>query len=82
MSRGDFVFDMKVFGQRMKEQREKKSVTQEFIAKTLGIGKSRVSEMESGKNTTTFTHLIELADYFEVSTDYLLGRTDNPEVNR
>ena len=76
------MFDMKVFGQRMKEQREKKSVTQEFIAKTLGIGKSRVSEMESGKNTTTFTHLIELADYFEVSTDYLLGRTDNPEVNR
>ena len=37
---------------------------------------------EKGKNYPDVRGLIGLADYFGVSTDYLLGRTDNPEINR
>lgn len=48
----------------------------------LGIGQNNISRYESGVMEADYKTLIALADYFDVSIDYLLGRTDNPKVNR
>ena len=52
--------------------------TQAELAATLGVGKSRVSEMESGKNTTTMEKFAILCQHYHLSADYLLGLSDDP----
>ena len=48
----------------------------------LGIGQNSISRYESQVLEADYETLIAIADYFDVSIDYLLGRTDNPKVNR
>lgn len=52
------------------------------VAKDTGIPKSIVYEWASGEREPVSEYLIPLADYLGCSVDYLLGRTENPEVNR
>ncbi len=47
----------------------------------LGMSQNTVSRYESGKREADYHTLILFADYFHVSVDYLLGRTDNPAMN-
>ena len=47
----------------------------------LGVTPTQISDMERGRRTTTLEKAVELADYFGVSLDYLVGRTDKREVN-
>lgn len=73
---------MDLFALRLKELRKSKNVKQTEMADLLGITSRHYQDIEYGKiNIPTLT-LIALADYFGVSLDYLVGRTDNPEVNR
>lgn len=73
---------MELFALRLKELRKSKNVKQTEMADLLGITSRHYQDIEYGKiNIPTLT-LIALADYFDVSIDYLVGRTDNPEVNR
>lgn len=73
---------MELFALRLKELRKSKKVKQTEMADLLGITSRHYQDIEYGKiNIPTLT-LIALADYFDVSIDYLVGRTDNPEVNR
>ena len=67
------MFDNQLFGERLRSLRKAKGVSQQVIADLLEIKPPRVSEMENGKTTTSFARLVLLADYFDVSTDYLLG---------
>lgn len=72
---------MELFALRLKELRKSKKVKQTEMADLLGITSRHYQDIEYGKiNIPTLT-LIALADYFDVSIDYLVGRTDNPEVN-
>ena len=48
------------------------------LAAILGVGKSRGSEMESGKNTTTMEKFAILCQHYHLSADYLLGLSDDP----
>ncbi len=48
----------------------------------VGLSYTAISDIERGRRTTTIEKLVAIADYFEVSIDYLVGRTDNPEINR
>ena len=48
----------------------------------LSMGQNTISQYETGAREPSFKDLIAIADYFDVSIDYLVGRTDNPEVNR
>lgn len=64
------------FGERMKKLREEKSISQFDLAKALYISQSSVSEYESGNQQPSLEMLAQIADYFDVNTDYLLGRTD------
>ena len=70
------------FSERIRELRRKNGMTQEALGKIIGVGQDSISIYEKGKHYPAVRNLMILADYFGVSTDYLLGRTDNPEVNR
>lgn len=65
---------MKVFSKRLKELRKEKKLTQKEIAEQIGIKQNSYSDWETGKNEPNFENLIKLADFFEVSLDWLFGR--------
>lgn len=65
-------------GDRIKKQRELLSLTQLELADKVGINNSVLSRIEAGKRPVEDSELVLFADFFEVDTDYLLGRTDNP----
>ena len=48
----------------------------------LNISQNTISRYETGEREADYATLIRLADYFNVSTDYLLERTDNPDILR
>ena len=68
----------KIIGIRVKQLREKTGLSQAELAKALGVvSRSVIARYETGACFPSYTVLIKIADYFKVSTDYLLGRTDN-----
>lgn len=64
------------FSERIKELRESRGLSQEAVGKIIGVKRYSVYAYEKGKCYPDVEHLMALADYFEVSTDYLLGRSD------
>ena len=70
------------FSERIKELRLARGMSQDAVGKVIGVKRYSVYGYEKGNNFPGVPGLMGLADYFGVSTDYLLGRTDNPEVNR
>ena len=67
---------------RLNELRKKKKITQLKLALDLNMNQNSVSRYENGEREADYASLIAFADYFDVSIDYLLGRTDNPKTNR
>jgi transcriptional regulator with XRE-family HTH domain len=67
---------MATFADRLKEERIQKNLTQTELAKTLYLGQTSVSKYESGKQIPEMPTLQKIADFFEISIDYLLGKTD------
>lgn len=61
---------------RLKELREDRDLRQSDVARATGIDQRTISNYETGKSNPDSYALIKLADFFEVSVDYLLGRTD------
>lgn len=61
---------------RIKDIREDNNKKQIEIAKVLGIQQNSYSQIENGKNNLQVDHLIKLAKYYNTSTDYLLGLTN------
>lgn len=72
------MFSREVFGQRLLEIRKSNRETQPDLARLLEISKSRISEMENGKNTTTIEKFARICEHYKVSADYLLGLSDDP----
>lgn len=54
----------------------------EQLGEQVGSTKATIGNFENGNKKPSLDLLIKLADYFEVSIDYLVGRTDNPDVNK
>ncbi|MFL0507404.1 helix-turn-helix domain-containing protein [Ureibacillus sp. 179-F W5.1 NHS] len=67
-------------GAKIKYLREKSNISQKDFAKKIGVSNTVLSRYESGDRKPDYDTLQLIADYFEVSTDYLLGRTDNPKL--
>ena len=67
---------------RLRELRERRGITQLKLAMDLHMTQNTISRYESGEREPGISELVKLADYFGVSVDYLLERTDNPEINR
>jgi HTH-type transcriptional regulator, competence development regulator len=65
--------------QRLKEIRKKKKLTQEQLAKIVKTKKTTISNYETGYSSPSHEMLSDIADVLDVTTDYLLGRTDNPD---
>ena len=66
---------------RHKQLRESKGISQMKLALDLSINQNSISRYETGVREADYKTLIMLADYFDVSIDYLLERTDNPKTN-
>lgn len=69
--------EMTQFGQRLKELRRSRKMKQSEMANLLGCATSHYQKMEYGQINVPSINLMFLADYFGVTTDYLLGRSDN-----
>ena len=63
---------------RLKDLREDADLTQQRVAEHLHIRQNTYSQYETGTISLTAELLIKLADFYNVSVDYLLDRTDNP----
>ncbi len=63
---------------RLKELRKTSGITQLKLALDLNTNQNTISRYETGSHEADYEMLIKIADYFEVSIDYLLERTDNP----
>lgn len=65
---------------RLKELRTSKHISQVKLAMDLNMNQNSISRYENGEREADYETLIAFADYFNVSVDYLLGRTDNPNM--
>lgn len=66
---------------RLRELREKRGISQLKLAMDLGLNQNSISRYETCAREADYQTLIHFADYFNVSIDYLLERTDNPNTN-
>lgn len=64
-----------MIGKQLRQLRKERKMIQEQLAALLNMAKSTVSQYENNINEPDLTTLVKLADIFEVSTDYLLGRS-------
>ena len=71
-----------MYFQRLRDLREDNDLTQESVGAILGIRQEVYSRYERGFQTIPLVHLIKLADYYDVSIDYLVGRTQNMKMNK
>ena len=62
---------------KLKELREERNLTQYQIAKAINTSQTNIGRWEKGSNEPTSGYIVSLANFFEVSTDYLLGRSDD-----
>ena len=69
-------------GNRLRQLRRSRGYTQVSLQMKTGIEQSLLSKYETGERIPPTETLIKLADLYDVSIDYLLGRTDKPEINR
>jgi transcriptional regulator with XRE-family HTH domain len=71
-----------MYTKRLRDLREDHDKTQQQIADVLGTSQTMYARYERGANELPLRHLLTLCNYYGVSADYLLGRTDNPKTNR
>lgn len=67
------------FAERLVQLRKENNITQKQLAKELSVSEVGIQNYEGERRKPAFDVLITLADYFDVSLDYLVGRSDNPE---
>ncbi|MBQ3114798.1 MAG: helix-turn-helix transcriptional regulator [Clostridia bacterium] len=67
---------------RLKEIRKSKKISQLKLAMDLNMNQNTISRYETGEREPGINELIKIANYFNVSVDYLLERTDNPKTNK
>lgn len=67
---------------KLKYLREKRKISQLKLAVDLNMNQNSISRYENGQREADYATLIAFADYFDVSIDYLLDRTENPKMNK
>ena len=67
---------------RLKDLRKERRISQLKLAMDLNMNQNSISRYETGEREADYATLIKFADYFNVSIDYLLERTDNPKFYR
>ncbi len=72
------MFSKEQFGQRLREVRKGRHETQQDLANYLHVAKNSISEMEKGIRTTTAEKIALICEHYQISSDYLLGLSDDP----
>lgn len=67
---------------RLKQLRKQRKISQLKLALDLSTTQNTISRYETGEREADYKTLIQIANYFDVSIDYLLERTDNPKINK
>ena len=70
-----------MYFKRLKDLREDHDLSQKKVASLLNTTQQNYCRYETGEREAGYAELIALADYFDVSIDYLLERTENPKMN-
>ena len=71
---------MSILGERIKKLRDREDIQQIDFAKKIGVSNVVLSRYESGERKPDYEILKKIADFFNVTTDYLLGQSDNPRM--
>lgn len=71
-----------IFNERLKLLREERGLTQDGAAKAMRIPLRSYNRLESDGAKTNYDTLLKIADHYDVSVDWLMGRTDKREINR
>ena len=66
----------------LRNLRKEKGISQLKLALDLNTNQNTISRYETGEREPGINELIKLADYFDVAIDYIVGRTDNPKINK
>ena len=69
-----------MLSQRLKEARRNRKLTQDELALKVNTTKSTISNYENGHSTPSNDMLVLLSDVLQITTDYLLGRSENPHM--
>lgn len=77
-----FFFFFQKFSERLKELRLSKGLTMEQLSKEIETTRGTIGNFENGNKKPSLDMLIKIANYFDVSIDYLVGRTDDPELHQ
>ena len=72
-------YNLNLFGERLRALRKERKLKQKEMAELLRCAERNYQRLEYGKTNVTATTLMFLCDFFHVSADYLLGRTDDRE---
>lgn len=67
---------MKIFADRLLELRKEKNISQATLAKGLGVSLSVICYWETNRSEPTAPNIVKIAEFFNVSSDYLLGLED------
>ena len=73
---------MTTFSERIIQLKTERNLLQKDIASNIGVSLRAYQYYEKGQKEPTLSVLVRLSDYFHVSLDYLVGRTDNPNINQ
>ena len=68
---------MKVFGERLLELRKERNISQAALAKLLGVSSGIIRLWETNRSEPTAPNIVKIADHFNGSADFLLGRCDD-----
>lgn len=81
IERSDFVYNPQEIAARIKNTASGKGIALKTLLSECGLGINTVSKIAAGTDILTL-NFVKIADRLDVSVDFLLGRTDIPEVNR
>ena len=70
-----------MFAEKIRQLRKERHLTQAQVAKEVGLSARGYQDLELGAKPR-YEALLHIADFYDVSVDWLMGRTDNPVVNR
>ena len=73
------MFNKNIFSDRLCVLRKQKNISQSQLSEQIGVSFHQISKMEKAQRAASIEVMCALADYFDVSLDYLVGRSDDPK---
>ncbi len=73
------MFDKNIFSQRLRSLRKGKNLNQNQLGQAVGLTQFAISKIERSERAASIEVICALADYFDISVDYLIGKSDDPK---